>query len=101
MGSLGEPSLSLFVSIRKLLPCYQQVRLFVFINFTQLEDQNKFHGKPVALDPNHEHSPFRAPFLIHEMRTRGFYPWFTDQPIPCPSSPYSPLPVDNSGDGGA
>jgi hypothetical protein len=66
---------------------HQQDRVFVFVNFSQNEDLQGFHGKTVALDPDHSHSPFPAPFLIQEMRTRGFYPWCTDLPIPRPLSP--------------
>jgi hypothetical protein len=40
-----------------------------------------------VLDPDHNHSPFPAPFLIQEMRTRGVHPWYTDRPIPQPLSP--------------
>jgi len=42
--------------------------------------------KSVVLDANHHHSPFPAPFLIQEMRTRRFHPWCTDRPIPHPRS---------------
>jgi len=60
---------------------------FVFVNFSRHPNLEQFHGKKVALDPSHTRSPFPAPFLIQEMRTRGFYPWYTDQSIPCPLSP--------------
>jgi hypothetical protein len=39
-----------------------------------------------VLDANHHYSPFHAPFLIQEMRTRGFHPWCDDRPIPHPRS---------------
>ena len=42
--------------------------------------------KKVVLDPNHQHSPFPAPFIIHEMRCRGFNPWCADRPIVHPQS---------------
>lgn len=73
-------------------------RVFVFVNFSQTQDLEQFHGKTVKLDPNHNHSPFPAPFLIQEMRTRGFHPWCTDRPILRPLYPtYIP---DNGGGGG-
>jgi len=40
-----------------------------------------------VLDPSHTRSPFPAPLLIQEMRTRGFSPWHTDRPIPRPLPP--------------
>ncbi|KAH7906401.1 hypothetical protein BJ138DRAFT_1105186, partial [Hygrophoropsis aurantiaca] len=49
-------------------------RKFVFVNFSRERYLEGFHGKTVALDPGHGHSPFPAPFLVQEMRTRGFYP---------------------------
>ncbi len=75
---------------------YQQARAFVFVNFSQNQFLEQFHGKTVALDPDHNHSPFPAAFLIQEMRTRGFHPWCTDRSIPCPLSPAYTL-VDNCG----
>ncbi|KAF8339310.1 hypothetical protein F5887DRAFT_1077528 [Amanita rubescens] len=74
-------------------------RVFVFVNFSQHRSLEQFHGKTVALDPNRNHSPFPAAFLIHEMRTRGFHPWCADRSIPCPLSPTYTL-VDNGGGGG-
>jgi hypothetical protein len=78
---------------------YQQVHLFIFINFSQLQRLEQFHGKIVMLDPDHDHCPFPAPFLIQEMCTRGFHPWLTDRQIPYPSSSTYTF-VDNDGDGG-
>jgi hypothetical protein len=52
------------------------------------------------LDPDHVRSPFPAPFLVHEMRTRGFHPWFIDLPIPRPLHPTYVL-VDNGNTGGS
>jgi hypothetical protein len=78
---------------------YQQVRVFVFVNFSRNQCLEQFHGKTVALNPNHYHSPIPAPFLIQEMRTRGFHPWCTDRPIPRPLSPTYTL-VDNGGGDG-
>ncbi|KAH9995410.1 hypothetical protein BJV74DRAFT_829865 [Russula compacta] len=65
---------------------YQQVCAFVFVNFSRTRYLEQFHGKVVVLDADHKHSPFPAPFLIQEMRTRGFHPWCTDRPIPHPRS---------------
>ncbi|KZP06079.1 hypothetical protein FIBSPDRAFT_1053750, partial [Athelia psychrophila] len=72
---------------------------FVFINFSQYDLLEQFHGKTVALDANHKRSPFPAPFLIQEMRTRGFNPWYTDRST---SSTLSPTytDVDNGGGDG-
>ena len=61
---------------------YQQARIFVFINFSQNQYLERFHEKSVVLTSDHRYSPFPAPFLIQEMRTRGFHPWYTDRPIP-------------------
>ena len=61
----------------------------MFINFSRYQYLEKFHGKPVNLDPDHEHCPFPALFLIQEMRTRGFFPQYTDRPISCSSSTYN------------
>ena len=77
---------------------YQQDRVFVFVNFSQDQDLNQFHGKTVALDPDHSHSPFPAPFLIQEMRTRGFHPWRTDRPITRPLS--HTYALSDNGEGG-
>jgi hypothetical protein len=78
------PLVSLNSEMMAVFSYYQQVRIFVFINFSQNEDLEQFHGKTVVLDAKHTHSPFPAPFLIQEMRTRGFYPWLTDRPFPHP-----------------
>ena len=75
---------------------YQQGHFFVFVNFSQNEDLEQFHGKTVLLDADHNHSPFPAPFMIQEMRTRGFHPWCADRPIPRPRSSTYTL-NDNSG----
>ena len=74
------PLVSLNSEMMAVFSYYQQVRIFV--NFSRNEDLEQFHGKS---DANH-HSPFPAPFLIQEMRTRGFHPWCTDRPIPHPRS---------------
>jgi len=76
------PSVNLNFEMMAVFSYYQQVRIFVFVNFSRNEVLEQFHGKAVVLDANHHHSPFPAPFLIQEMRTRGFYPWCTDRPIP-------------------
>ncbi|KAI0293777.1 hypothetical protein BC826DRAFT_368939 [Russula brevipes] len=75
-----------FDSYRFFIRWVPSVRIFVFVNFSRNEDLEQFHGKAVVLDANHHHSPFPAPFLIQEMRTRGFHPWCTDRPIPHPAS---------------
>ena len=35
----------------------------MFINFPRNEYLEEFHGKPVNLDPDHEHCPFPALFF--------------------------------------
>ena len=93
MGSLSEPQ---FWSDWQS-SYYQQHRVFVFINFSQERSLEKYHGKTVALNPNHVLTPFPALFLIQEMRTRGFHPWRTDRPIPQPLAPTYDVD-DNSGE---
>ena len=92
------PSVSLNSEMMAVFSYYQQARIFVFVNFSRDEYLEPFHGKSVVLDANHHHSPFPAPFLIQEMRTRGFHPWFDDRPIPTPRSTTYTLD-DNSGGG--
>ncbi|KAF6750325.1 hypothetical protein DFP72DRAFT_969539 [Ephemerocybe angulata] len=52
-----------------------EVRKYVFINFSNSKDYEKFHGKAVALDPRDHYAPLPALFIIHEMRVRGFHPF--------------------------
>jgi hypothetical protein len=80
------PSASLNSEMMAVFSYCRQVRIFVFVNFSRSEDLEQFHGKSVVLDADHNHSPFPAPFLIQEMRTRGFYPRCADRPIPRPRS---------------
>ena len=68
------PSVSLDSEMMAFFSYNQQVRIFVFVNFSRNEDLEQFHGKSVVLDANHQCSPFPAPFLIQEMHTRGFHP---------------------------
>jgi hypothetical protein len=77
---------------------YQQARILVFINFSRRQYLEQFHGKAVVLDADHRYSPFPAPFLIQEMRTRGCHPWYTDRPIPHPRS--TTYTIDDNGGGG-
>ncbi|KAG2370164.1 hypothetical protein BDR07DRAFT_1467937 [Suillus spraguei] len=56
----------------------EQIRKFVFINFSGDEELQQFHGKAVALDIRDHHAPFPSTFIIHEMRVRGYHPF---QPI--------------------
>ena len=76
------PSVSLDSEMMAFFSYNQQIRIFVFVNFSRNEDLEQFHGKSVVLDANHQRSPFPAPFLIQEMCTRGFHPWRSDRPIP-------------------
>jgi hypothetical protein len=34
------------------------------------------HNKAIGLDPKDRHAPFPGLFIIHEMRVRGFHPFF-------------------------
>jgi hypothetical protein len=89
------PSVSLNRKMMAVSSYHQQDRVFVFVNFSRDEYLEQFHGKSVVLDADHHHSPFPAPFLIQEMRTRGFHPWCTDRPIPHPRS--STYTLDDNG----
>jgi hypothetical protein len=59
-----------------------QFQRFVFINHSQTESLEKFHGLAVNLNPNDIRTPFHGAFLIHEMRVRGRWPLLRDRPIP-------------------
>jgi len=52
-----------------------RARKFVFINFSDREELQPYHGKAIALDIAHHYAPFPSIFLIHEMRVRGFHPF--------------------------
>ncbi|KAF8345072.1 hypothetical protein F5887DRAFT_1102802 [Amanita rubescens] len=56
------------------------IRKFVFINYSNDEDLQQFHGKAIALDIKDRYAPFPSLFLIHEMRVRGFHPFQTVVP---------------------
>jgi hypothetical protein len=92
------PLVSLNSEMMAVFSYYQQAHIFIFINFSRDEDLEQFHGKSVVLDAAHQHSPFPAPFLIQEMRTRGFHPWYTDRPISYPRS--TTYTLDNNSGGG-
>jgi len=47
----------------------------VFINFSNLEELQPYHGKAVALDIRDRCAAFPSLFIIHEMRVRGFNPF--------------------------
>jgi hypothetical protein len=55
-----------------------QVRKFVFVNYSNDPVLEQFHGKAIALDIRDRHAPFPSLFILHEMRVRGFHPF---QPI--------------------
>ncbi|KAJ7081445.1 hypothetical protein C8R44DRAFT_67747 [Mycena epipterygia] len=57
------------------------VQKFVFVNQSQHPALEKFHGKTVDLDPSNSRVPFSGAFVVHEMRSRGFWPWLGDRPI--------------------
>ena len=75
MGSLGDcldcEMMAVFY--------YQQGHFFVFVNFSQNEDLEQFHGKTVILDADHNHSPFPAPFMIQEIQEDFILGALTDQ----------------------
>lgn len=55
----------------------------MFVNFCNQRDNQKFHGKAIALDINDRYAPFPALFLLQEIRTRGnhiFKPIAPDMP---------------------
>jgi hypothetical protein len=56
-----------------------QARRFILVNFADRPEYAEYNGKCVALDIDDRHAPFPALFLIHEMRVRGFHP-FWDTP---------------------
>lgn len=61
-----------------------QSKRFVFINQSQLEAWEDFHGQVVNLHPS-ERTPFHGSFLMHEMRVRGYWPFREDRPISFPT----------------
>jgi hypothetical protein len=61
-----------------------QFQRFVLINYSQMEDMERFHGRAVNLNPSDPRTPFHGAFLIHEMRVRGRWPLLRDRQIPLP-----------------
>ena len=55
-----------------------QIRKFMFINYSSHPYLQQFHGKAITLDIKDKHMPFPSLFIIHEMRVRGFHPF---QPV--------------------
>src|SRR6266404_4313950 len=47
----------------------------MFINYSDIEDLQPYHGKAVALDVMDRYVPFPSTFIIHEMCVRGFCPF--------------------------
>ncbi|KAF8346113.1 hypothetical protein F5887DRAFT_123490 [Amanita rubescens] len=68
----------LFDAHRFFIRYVPEQRKFVFVNYSQGEDDAIFHGKAIKLDVDHRYSPFPSILLIHEWRVRGFYPFATD-----------------------
>ena len=58
----------------------EQIQKFVFVNYYDISDFQKFHGKAVALDIKDHDAPFPSLFIIHEIRTRGFQPFIPVNP---------------------
>ena len=58
----------------------------MFVNYSDKQDLQQFHGKATALDITHRHATFPSLFIIHELRIRGFQPF---QPI----SPAIPIDI--------
>ncbi|EJD54075.1 hypothetical protein AURDEDRAFT_53357 [Auricularia subglabra TFB-10046 SS5] len=54
---------------------HKETQKYYLINFSGREELAMHHGKAVALDFAHQRAPYPAVFLIHEIRTRGFWPW--------------------------
>lgn len=61
-----------------------QFQRFVLINYSRMEDMERFHGRAVNLNPSDPRTPFHGAFLIHEMRVRGRWPLLSDRQIPLP-----------------
>jgi hypothetical protein len=52
-----------------------QIRKYIFVNFSNECDLRKFHGKAVALDRNDRHVPFPSLFILHEVRVKADHPF--------------------------
>jgi len=52
--------------------------MFVFVNYSDEQELQEFHGTVVGIDSDDRHAPFPSLLIIHEMRVRGFHPF---QPI--------------------
>jgi hypothetical protein len=58
----------------------EQIQKFVFINYSNNEYLQQFHGKAIALDIRDHHAPFPSLFIIHEMQVHAYYPFQTTPP---------------------
>lgn len=54
---------------------FPDIQKFVFVNYYDMVDYRKFHGKAVALDVKDLYAPLPSLFIIHEIRARGFHPF--------------------------
>ncbi|KAF8335494.1 uncharacterized protein EI90DRAFT_337948 [Cantharellus anzutake] len=61
-------------------------RRFVFINHSQSEELEVYHGRAINLPEYDDRLPFHGAFLFHEMRVRGHWPLYEDRAIPLPIS---------------
>ena len=53
----------------------EQIRKFIFVNYSRDPDLEAFHGKAIALDVKDQYAPFPSIFIIHEIRVRSFHPF--------------------------
>ena len=67
--------------VRPILLCSElsahqkQSQKFVFVNYSDNENLQPFHGRVVGLDISDGHAPFASIFIIHGMRVRGNHPF--------------------------
>jgi hypothetical protein len=54
--------------------------MFVFVNYSDRQELQQFHGTVIGIDSDDLHAPFPSLFIIHEMRVRGFHPFQPIQP---------------------
>jgi len=69
-----------FKSYSFFIRFFPDIQKFVFVNYYDISDFQKFHGKAVALDIKDHDAPFPSLFIIHEIRTRGFQPFIPVNP---------------------
>ena len=70
------PDVSLIHLCSELSIYETKIQKFVSVNYHGLSSLAEFHGKAVALDIKDHDVPFPSLFIIHEIRARGFHPFF-------------------------